>query len=175
MLMDIWGDRMLVTSRPADIPESRFLEKKTGTSEWNDLGWLHGRHAEARYIYNGTIIVTYDTRPPDFRGYWLSIEGDKKSEPVFKDIGRFKPSWNTAIVAIRTGHLSAIRRILDRNRIDWIEAYDLSTRQVLLATRRYSEENIRDYAISPDGMSIVLMTNNRIELYTVSPERRNNR
>jgi len=65
--------------------------------------------------------------------------------------------------------------MLDLNSMDWIEAYDLSTQQVLLATRRYSAEQIRDYAISPDGMSIVLMTINRIELYTVPPERTNNR
>ena len=174
MLMDIWGDRLLATWRTADVPESRFFEKRIGASQWNDLVGLHERNAEARYIYNGTIIVTGTTGGPDFRGFWFSIEDGKKNDPASRGL-LFKPSLNTSIVASKRSHLSAIRRMLDLNSMDWIEAYDLSTQQVLLATRRYSAEQIRDYAISPDGMSIVLMTINRIELYTVPPERTNNR
>ena len=61
--------------------------------------------------------------------------------------------------------------MLDLNGKDWIQAYDLYTQQVLLETRQYSAGEVIDYAISPKGDSIVLLTEKKVELYNVSSKK----
>jgi len=167
-IVDIWEDRLLATGFPNSIYERRFFDKKIGATQWNDLGLVHGRLARAIYIYNGTIIVAgYSGQAPNTKGFWFAIEGEKRSDLIFSGLV-FKPSRNTSIVAAGDSYLSAIRSVFDHDSKDWIRAYDLSTQQALLTTKRYSSSNIVDYAISPNGDSIVLMTKKKIELYNVS-------
>jgi len=164
--MEIWGDRLLATWRTTGINEVRFVEKKVGDSQWNVLETVQGLRAEAKFIYNGTIIVmNYSGKVPNTEGFWFTIEDGKKGDVVFEAIGGFKPSWKTPIIATRPSYYSGIRRTLDLNSLNGIEVYDISTRQILFTTKKYND--IADYAISPNGDSIVLMTKRKIELYNV--------
>ena len=182
---DIWGDRLLAVRYIGRIQKTlyslhEFYEKKIGASQWNYLGFEQGERPTAQYIYNGAIVV--DDRiglPPDGvidqKRFWFMIEDGKKSDAVFKDC-KFTPSWNTPVMACKNNKTSAIRELLDLFGKTWIEAYDLITRQVLLKTKAYtpdsiSGEDVVDYAISPNGDSIVLMTSKKIELYTVKPKK----
>lgn len=165
-IIGIWEDQLLATSYSKDTREQRFFKKKIGASQWNDLGLIQGNRADAKFIYNGTIIVTdIIEQIPDRKVFWFMIENDKKSDPVFKGIGRFKPSWCVPIVAIRPNYLSDFRRALDLDGKQWIEVYDLNAQRVLFTTKKYND--IVDYAISPNGDSIVLMTKKKIEFYKV--------
>jgi len=170
--MEIWGDKLFIMDRPV-TQEIHFYEKMIGASQWNVLGLLQGIfYPKSGYIYNGTIIVTGSIKEmPDTKGFWFKINNGKNSETVFEGIGISKPSRNAPIIANKRGVLSDFRRTFDMDSKDWIEAYDLNTRQVLLATKRYSASDIVDYAISPDGDSIVLMTKKKIELYNVNPKK----
>jgi len=171
LLMDIWGDQLLLTRHTTDFHGRNFFVKKIGTSKWNDLGTLPKVNVYAKFIYNGIIVFTgYIEQMFDSKEFWFKIENGKVSEPIFEGL-QFKPSLNTSIVAAGASHLSDFRRTFDMDSKDWIEAYDLNTRQVLLATKRYSASDIVDYAISPDGDSIVLMTKKKIELYNVNPKK----
>jgi len=42
---------------------------------------------------------------------------------------------------------------------------------VLLTTKKHTEGEIVDYAITPDGDGIILITKKKIEFYTVSPNK----
>ena len=171
VIIDLWDDRLLVIRRTAAINESQLIEKKIGESQCRILELANRRLARANYIYNGTIIIAgYTGQAPGTKGFWFAIEGDKNGDLISRGL-IFKPSWNTSITASKTNHLSAIRSTFDLDSKDWIEAYDLDTQQILLSTKRYSSSNIVDYAISPNGDSIVLMTKKKIELYTVSPSK----
>jgi hypothetical protein len=166
-ILDIWKDRLRAFDFSKGPYEHRFFEKKIGDSQWNDLGLFQGIFsARVKYIYNGTIIVTGSLRKmPEAKVFWLKIEDDKTSDLVFEGL-TFKPSWNTPIIANKGGELSEFRRALDLDSKTCIEAYNLSTQQVILATKKYTD--IVDYAISPNGDSIALMTKKKIELYKVT-------
>jgi len=181
-IVGIWKDQLLSISYDGNN-DSRIFEKKIGASQWNVLGltqWtiLHVlglgdsmRYGNPRFIYNGSIVFRdLIGQPPETKEIFFMIEGGKMSGPFFEGcISR--PSWNTPVVACKKSKLSSIRLFLDLDSRDWIEAYDLSTRQVLLATKRYTADNLIDYAISPDGDSIVVMTRKKIELYRVNPKK----
>ena len=185
-IMDILEDRLLSVNYSEDTRESYFFEKNIGALRWNGLGltkWstlgiLDRRYANPRFIYNGAIVDSDSIGPVyDRKSFWVIIEDDKKSDPVFEGCIS-KPSWNTPIVACEKSKVSAIRSFFDLFGKDWVEAYDLSTRKVLLKTKAYSQDSISgekmvDYAISPDGDSIILMTNKKIELYNVKPKKEN--
>jgi len=167
---DIWGDRLLAINFPNEHYERRLLVRKVGEIQWNDLGLTQGGYSEAKYIYNGTIIVTDVSRQsPGRKGFWFTIEEGKKSDPVFKDRLIFKPSWNTPIIANRVGKESALREALDLDTPLWIEAYNINTKQIELATKKYT--NMVGHAISPDGNSIAVMTTKKIELYNVNSKK----
>jgi len=162
-LMDIWDEQLLATSHP-DARESRVFKKIIGDAQWNALLTTE-KYVNTKFIYNGSILITgYVGQSPDTKGYWFTIEDDKVSKPIFKGL-IFKPSWNTSIIACVTSELSDFRRTFDLDSIDWIEAYDLNTRTVIFKTKKYSASDIVDYAISPDGQNIVLMTKKKIEFY----------
>jgi len=172
-IWSIWGDRLLAIKFSNGHLERRFLEKKVGASQWNDLGLTYGGSAEAKFIHNGAIVVMDSIgHAPNRKGFWFKIEGGKKSESVFKSIGISKLSTNTPIIAVNVGELSDFRRVLDLNTVSWIEAYDLSTQQIMLSTRKHT--NMVDYAISPNGDSIALMTEKKIELYNVNSKKAKN-
>ena len=169
-IIDVWGNRLLGFYTDTDIKKNGYEEKKIGVDlKWNDLGLTQGGYSEAKYIYNGTIIVTDVARQsPGRKGFWFTIEEGKKSDPVFKDRLIFKPSWNTPIIANRVGKESALREALDLDTPLWIEAYNINTREIVLATKKYT--NMVGHAISPDGNSIAVMTTKKIELYNVNPQ-----
>ena len=186
-IVDIWQDRLLSRSYADMVHEGRYVEKKIGASQWNDIGLGQGEYAEAKYIYNGATVVQesiyngfilindnikFLTGP--VKRFWVVIEDGKKSDPLKGCIST--PSWNTSVVACKRNETSATRSFFDLFGKGWIEAYDLNTRQVLLATKAYtpdsiSGEDIVDYAVSPDGNSIVLMTSKKIELYNVNSKK----
>ena len=170
--MDIWEDRLLINDLSDDYNEHYLFEKKIGASQWNSLGLFQGiYYARANYIYNGTIIIAGSLRKmPDTKAFWFRIEDGRISDPVFEGL-LFKSSWNTPIVAAGRSHLSEFRSTFDLDSKDWIVAYDLSTQQVKLATKKYSASNIVDYAISPNGDNIVLMTKKKIELYNINSQK----
>ena len=164
-IADIWEDRLLSESYidSDGIRETRFFEKQIGASQWNDLVSVQrGGYVEAKFIYNGAIVVS---DPPHQKKFWLMIEDGRKSEPVSKGFIQFKSSRNAPIVANKVNRTSAIRNFFDLFDKESIEAYDLNTRQVLLETKKYTD--IVDYAISPDGDNIILITKKKIELYAV--------
>jgi hypothetical protein len=174
-IKDIWEDRLLaeyLTVQPLrNIRKSDVYEKKIGAPRWNDIE----APSSAKYTYNGAKVATvYIGQPPDEKRVWLMIENGKKDDIIFKDTASIKSSWNTPIIACERYKVSVIRRMLDLFGKHWIEAYDSNTRQVLLATKKYSLDSIPgdeivDYAISPDGNSVVLMTKKKIEFYNVKP------
>ena len=177
-IMDIWEDRLLAIGYFEDTCDSYYLEKKIGTEQWNALGLTQGSQTNAKFIYNGDIIVTDNIGlVHNKKGFWFMIEAGKKSDPVFGGFySTSKLSWNTPTIASKINNQSAIRRLFDLFGKNWVESYDLSTRKVLLKTKAYSQDSISgeemvDYAISPDGDSIILMTNKKIELYTVNPKK----
>jgi hypothetical protein len=162
-IIDIWEDRLLSISS-----EHRLAEKKISALQWNDLR-LDGSviYNTASFIYNGAIVVKSRIQGSlDEKIFLTMIEDGKKSDPIFNGC-MSKPSLSTPVVACRESKLSEIRERLDLSAKDWIAVYDLSTRQVLLATKKYSED-IVDYAISPDGSSIILMIKKKIEIYNVT-------
>jgi hypothetical protein len=174
-IKDIWEDRLLaeyLTVQPLrNIRKSDVYEKKIGAPRWNDIE----APSSAKYTYNGAKIATvYIGQHPDRKIVWLMMENGKKDDIIFKDTASIKSSWNTPIIACKRYKVSAIRRMLDHDGKHWIEAYDSNTRQVLLATKKYTLDSIPgdeivDYAISPNGDSIITMTNKKIEFYTVKP------
>jgi len=166
MIKDIWENRLLATIYHRDINKRFFFEKKIGDSQWNDFGWAYEFFSNANFIYNGTIIVAGYVEPsPDSKGVWVAIDGGKRSDPVFDVIGGFSPSSNAQIVANKSSHMSDFRRALDLNNSHSIRVYDLDSHRILFETKKYSD--LLDYAISPNGDSIVLMTKKKIELYKV--------
>ena len=171
-ILDIWRDQLLSNGYSNGAHAGRYIEKKIGASEWSDLGLAQGK---ARYIYNGTIVVTdFVGQLPNAKAFWFIIENGKKGDPVFEGCIS-KLSWNTPVIACERGEKSLIQ-LVDFSRRWFIETYDLNVRQVLLATKKYSPdlilgERIVGYAISPDGGSIILMTNKKIELYNVKPQK----
>ena len=168
-MVNIWEDRILETLCPAGINERRVVEKKIGAPQWNDLGLIMTTSAEAKFIYNGTIIVTDVIKQIPF---WFKIENGKKSATVFKGIIDglgFKPSRNTPTIALEINLQSDFQKALDISGKCRIEAYDLNTQKTLLETKKYS--NIVNYAISPNGDSVALIIKNKkIELYNVKPQ-----
>ena len=179
-IIDIWKDRLLSISYDGNS-NSRFFEKKIGAFQWNVLGltqWtgLHGlglidsrSYANPRFIYNGTVIFKdIIEQPPTRKINLVMVEDGKKSGPFFEGCIS-KPSWNTPNVACEKSKLSTIRELLDLFPKRWIETFDLSTRQVLLTTKKSSD--MVDYEISPDGNSIIIITQKKIELYTVKSKR----
>jgi len=179
-IVDIWKDRLLAISYDGNS-KSRFFEKKVGAFQWNVLGFtqwtgLHGlgltdsrSYANPRFIYNGAIIFKDIIEQSSTRKINLvMIEDGKKSGPFFEGCIS-KPSWNSPIVACEKSKLSTIRELLDLFAKRWIETFDLSTKKVLLTTKKSSD--MVDYEISPDGNSIIIMTQKKIELYTVKSKR----
>ena len=182
-IVDIWKDRLLSISNDGN-DKSRFFEKKIGAFQWDVLGstqWsiLHvlalidsRRYANPRFIYNGTIIfrdiIEQPSAPTAPKGFFFMIEDGNKNGPFFEGCIS-KPSWNTPNVACGKSKLSAIRELLDLFAKSWVEIFDLSTRKVLLTTKKSSD--MVDYEISPDGNSIIIITQKKIELYTVKSKR----
>ena len=164
-MIDIWEDRLLSISY-----EHQLIEKKIAALQWDDLGLDESNitNNTARFIYNGAIVAKgLIRRSPEEKRFLVMIEDGKKSAPVF-DGCMSKPSMSTPVVVCRESKLSEIRDILDLSGKNWIAIYDLNTRQVLLATKEYSAADMIDYAISPDGSSILVMTEKKIELYNVN-------
>ena len=165
---DIWEDQLVATRYHIESDTRLFFKKRIGASQWNDLGLAQKGNDTAKFIHNGTIIIRgYTGQATNTKGFWFAIENGKKGELVSSGL-LFKPSWNTSIVASKRSYLPSFRSTFDLDSKVWIEAFDLSTQQVLLATKRYSASDIIDYAISPNGDSIVLVTKKKIELYNVS-------
>jgi hypothetical protein len=181
-ITDIWEDRLLAVQSLAaqsiiKTRNRRFYEKKIGASQWNDLGLKQVDYANAKYIYNGAIIISDSIEKPfDAKNFWFMLEDGKKSDSVFESRVFSTPSWNTSVIACRRNKVSFFRRMFDLFGKHWIEAYDLNSKQVLLTTKKYSEDSISGeyiatHAISPDGDSIILMTNKKIELYNVNSKK----
>ena len=170
---DIWGDQLLAIgySNNNYDKEAHLFEKKISALQWNDFGLMPRDYwLSAKFIYNGKIIIPGSIeQASDSKTVWLTIENGERSDPVYSDISRFKPSRNTSIITTKICELSDFRRTLDLNGFCRIKVYDLNTSKSLFTTKKYKD--IVDYAISPNGDSIVLMTKKKIELYTVSPSK----
>jgi len=98
------------------------------------------------------------------------IEDGKKSDPK-PGFFVFNLSWNTPVIASYVYFLSKLQSFFDLDGKKCIQAYDLYTQQLLLGTRRYSVSEVIDYAISPNGDGVVVLTEKKIELYTVSSKK----
>ena len=183
-ITDIWEDRLVLLNHSEYTFDSQVFEKKIGASQWNIIGLKKGstirssdkrRYVDPRFSYNGAIIFKKDDNSAIVftkvdKGFWLMIEDGKESRLPLSGY-EFELSSNAPVIAGEKYKLSVIRRMLALLGKHWIEAYDLNTRHVLLATKGYSNsrstQEIKDYAISPDGNSIILITSKKIELYTV--------
>ena len=168
-IVDIWGDQLLSISFSSDGSESRFSKKIIGDSQWISLGVAQGERAVARFIYNGAIIVRDSIgQMPHIKTFWFVIEDGKKSETVFSGLGLKFP--RTAPVVMTAGSLlSGIRRAFDLFSKRWLEIYDYKNHKVLLETKRNTD--IVDFAISPDGESIILMRKKKIEFYSINSKK----
>jgi len=152
-IVDIWGDRLLSVSYSDSegISEKHFFEKKIGDSQWSYFGSVQQRsNANARFIYNGAIIV----------------EDGIGRAPVTG--GAYKYSWNAPVRAVRTGTQSYFLNEMGLGK-GWVKAYDLNTRKALLTTKKHS--GVRSYDISPDGDGIILMTEKKIEFYNIKSKK----
>ena len=171
-ILDIWENHLLALVRSNENSNRIDILKGEIGGTWNVLAQnlSYGRYmgsGKKSFIYNGAIVIEdIIGQMPLTKGIWYMIEDGKRSDQIYKGL-LFKPSWNTPIVAVKGVELSDFRRALDLDSKDWIEAYDLSTQQVLFKTRKYSASDIVDYTISPNGDSIVLMTKKKIELFNV--------
>ena len=168
-IVDIWEDQLLSISFSSDNSERRFSKRKINTSQWNDLELVQGERAEARFIYNGAIVVRDNIgRMPDIKTFWFIVEDGKKSEPVFSGLGLKFPSKASVVMTARS-YLAGIRRAFDLFSKNWFEVYDFRNHKVLLETKKHTD--IADHAISPDGDSIIIMTKKKIEFYSVNSKR----
>ena len=171
-IVDIWENQLLAITK-SENGNVTIIKGEIG-GDWTiliqDLSTKHGegaRYVDTKFIYNGTIVVSGDNGEPlNRKGFWFTIEDGKRGDLVFPGIGPFKPSRKTPIIATKESHKSWFRRMFDLFAKNSIKAYDVSTRQALLATPKYTD--IEDFAISPDGDGILLMRKKKMEFYSVN-------
>jgi len=179
-IKDIWNDRLLGVGlnlspmmRNTENIYIGLLEKKIGDSSWNSFGHDLQRLRDAKFIYNGAIVVTCGIDYLFGPAFWLIMEDGKRSDPVYhgkndkERMGEIVPSAKSPVIAVGVFKLSDIRIFLDIGIVgtSWVDYWDVTTQQRLLQSK--DEKDEIGGALSPDGRRLVVLKKKKLEMYAI--------
>ncbi|NLV29672.1 MAG: hypothetical protein GXY47_00835 [Acidobacteria bacterium] len=166
-VQDIWGDHILGIQKQG--PDNYILKEKRIGGPWEPFGIKVGQYSQVQYTTLGMAVTYQIPNTSEFRSYWFSINGGKRSEPVIlskhEGIMRVMPARQASVIAMEYSKLSGLRLLLDKNPLHWIVVYDLVTQKILLKTK--AEEGILGCALSSDGRYLAVLTEKKVEMYAV--------
>jgi hypothetical protein len=174
-ITDIWNDRLLATDLFSAGVRRWLLEKKTGDTEWTIFGADLQRIQDAKYIYNGAIVVTCSLEDSGLFGpsFWFIIDNGKRSAPVIygennkERMGKIYPSLKSSTIAVGAYKLSGIRMFLDIGiaGTTWVDYWDAISQQRLIRIKDEKDELGGDS--SPDGRRLVVLKKKKLEMYAI--------
>ena len=168
-VQDIWEDH-IVAIRSQGNNGYNVIEKRIGGSWRNVFSKMEEEYNQARFTNNGTIAeASYLKQNLVANDCWFVIDGENKSDPIIyskrERIQNIIPAQQIPVIAIEISKMSGFRAAIDMNSQNLVVLYDMLKRRKLLETK--SHEDIIGYALSPDGLSLALLTEEKLEVYAV--------
>lgn len=167
-IRDIWEDRMLAIA--GSEQNGYHIKERRVDGPWNDIGSTGEEYKHARYTSYGKIAVTRHL-PVSLRccDSWFIMDGRNTNEAcVYSNeemIQDIMMAPHASIIAVKISKWSGTRAALDLNAVSWVVIHDIKTRRVLLKTK--AQEGMIDYALSPNGRSLAILTEKKLEMYIV--------
>ena len=172
-IKDIWNDRLLGIDLLRAGKYRWLLEKKMGDSSWTNFQIDSPRLQDAKFIYNGAIVVTCSMDDSGLFGpsFWFIMEDGKRSDPVYygkndkERMGEIVPTAKSPVIAVYAYKLSDMRMFLDIGLAGtfWRDYWDVTTRQRLLRIKVEKDEV--DCELSSDGRKLVVLKKKKLEMY----------
>jgi len=168
----IWNDRLLAIAL-SKRKYAWLLEKKIGDSSWTSFGHDLIKLQDAKFIYNGAIVITCSMDDSGLFGpsFWFVMKDGKRTDPVIygknnlERMGGILPSKRSPVIAVVVYKISRIREFFDIDiaGTNWVDYWDVTTQQRLLRTT--SGNNIVGGAWSQDGRKHAVLKKKKLEMY----------